>query len=125
MVVRFLVNSPLGAELINLFATMNQNYYLYDRYTCILKLCITQNVNSVSGKKVMPDVDRLVKKIFVRKTFLPEPMGTSALFSFFAQHFTHQFFKTDLTKGPEYQWGGHGVSFLCEKQNITLVWCFL
>lgn len=61
------------------------------------------------GKKVMPDVDRLVKKIFVRKTFLPEPMGTSALFSFFAQHFTHQFFKTDLTKGPEYQWGGHGV----------------
>ncbi|XP_033732578.1 prostaglandin G/H synthase 2-like [Pecten maximus] len=61
------------------------------------------------GKKEMPDVDRIVKKFFIRKKFIPEPMGTSALFSFFAQHFTHQFFKTDVKKGPQYQWGGHGV----------------
>ena len=32
------------------------------------------------------------------------------LLAFFAQHFTHMFFKTDFTKGPGFQWGGHGVS---------------
>ena len=36
-------------------------------------------------------------------------MNTSALFAFFAQHFTHQFFKTDLEKGPEFTWGQHGI----------------
>ena len=36
-------------------------------------------------------------------------MNTSALFAFFAQHFTHQFFKTDYDKGPGYTWGKHGI----------------
>ena len=36
-------------------------------------------------------------------------MNTSALFAFFAQHFTHQFFKTDYDKGPGYTWGQHGI----------------
>ncbi|XP_063432560.1 prostaglandin G/H synthase 2-like [Mytilus trossulus] len=63
----------------------------------------------VAGMIKLPDIDELVKKIFVREKFKPEPRGTSALFSFYAQHFTHQFFKTDIERGPQYQWGGHGV----------------
>lgn len=62
-----------------------------------------------AGRKELPDLDTVVKKIFVREKFKPEPIGTSALFSFFAQHFTHQFFKTDIKRGPQFQWGGHGV----------------
>ncbi|MBN3302333.1 PGH2 synthase, partial [Amia calva] len=38
------------------------------------------------------------------------PQGTSLMFAFFAQHFTHQFFKTDMKKGPSFTRGlGHGV----------------
>lgn len=63
----------------------------------------------IAGPKQLPDIDMLVEKFFKRRKFIPEPTGTSALFSFFAQHFTHQFFKTDLKKGPQFQWGQHGV----------------
>ncbi|XP_041368603.1 prostaglandin G/H synthase 2-like isoform X2 [Gigantopelta aegis] len=63
----------------------------------------------VKGKKELPDVEVLIKKFFTRKTFRPDPLGTSVLFSFFAQHFTHQFFKTDLKAGPGYTWAGNGV----------------
>ncbi|KAL5011733.1 hypothetical protein ScPMuIL_010284 [Solemya velum] len=63
----------------------------------------------VWGKKTLPDSSLLVKKFFVRTKFRPDPMGTNAMFAFFAQHFTHQFFKTDLKLGPGFQWGGHGV----------------
>ncbi|XP_076436355.1 prostaglandin G/H synthase 2-like isoform X2 [Babylonia areolata] len=61
------------------------------------------------GPKELPDVDVLLKKFFTRTTFLPEPMGTSVLFTYFAQHFTHMFFKTDFSRGPGFTWGGHGV----------------
>uniref|UniRef100_A0A8C5HZU7 Prostaglandin G/H synthase 2 n=1 Tax=Gouania willdenowi TaxID=441366 RepID=A0A8C5HZU7_GOUWI len=37
-------------------------------------------------------------------------LGTSLMFAFFAQHFTHQFFKSDLKRGPAFtQALGHGV----------------
>ena len=64
----------------------------------------------VAGKKELPDVNALVKKLFVREKFKPDPIGTSVLFSFMAQHFSHMFLKTDFKRGPQYQWGGHGVS---------------
>ncbi|VDI75841.1 prostaglandin-endoperoxide synthase 2 [Mytilus galloprovincialis] len=63
----------------------------------------------VAGKKELPDVNALVKKLFVRKKFKPDPIGTSVLFSFMAQHFSHMFLKTDFKRGPQYQWGGHGI----------------
>lgn len=63
----------------------------------------------VAGQTKLPDIHELVQKLFVREKFKPEPRGTSALFSFYAQHFTHQFFKTEIKRGPQYQWGGHGV----------------
>lgn len=61
------------------------------------------------GKKKLPPAEDIVKAFFIRKEFIPEPLGTNALFPFFAQHFSHMFFKTDLKKGPQFQWGGHGV----------------
>ncbi|XP_064616364.1 prostaglandin G/H synthase 2-like [Liolophura sinensis] len=63
----------------------------------------------VAGKKQLPDVQFLVDQLFTRTEFKPDPMKTSVLFAFFAQHFTHQFFKTDFAKGPGFTNGGHGV----------------
>ena len=36
-------------------------------------------------------------------------MNTSLLFMFFAQHFTHQFFKTEYKKSPGLTWGRNGI----------------
>lgn len=47
----------------------------------------------------------------MRREFIPDPQGTSLMFAFFAQHFTHQFFKSDMKKGPAFTVAqGHGVS---------------
>uniref|UniRef100_A0A3Q0QYS6 Prostaglandin G/H synthase 1 n=1 Tax=Amphilophus citrinellus TaxID=61819 RepID=A0A3Q0QYS6_AMPCI len=62
------------------------------------------------GKPVLPDVKELVERFFKRQKFRPDPQGTNLMFAFMAQHFTHQFFKTNrevqggFTKGL-----GHGV----------------
>ncbi|CAG5125570.1 unnamed protein product, partial [Candidula unifasciata] len=63
----------------------------------------------VKGKKELPDVEKLISTFFIRTKFRPEPMGSSVLMTFFAQHFTHMFFKTDFKKGPGFSWSGHGV----------------
>ncbi|KAK3600358.1 hypothetical protein CHS0354_015956 [Potamilus streckersoni] len=63
----------------------------------------------VWGKKTLPDAQVIVNMFLRREKFIPDPMGSNALFAFFAQHFTHQFFKTDFKRGPGFQWGGHGV----------------
>ncbi|CAG5867791.1 unnamed protein product [Menidia menidia] len=42
----------------------------------------------------MPDAALLVEKLLRRRTFRPDPQGSNLMFAFFAQHFTHQFFKT-------------------------------
>lgn len=62
-----------------------------------------------AGKKMLPDAKTIVDKFLTRQEFKPDPLNSSVLFPFFAQHFTHQFFKTDLTKGPGFTWGNHGV----------------
>uniref|UniRef100_H2Y627 prostaglandin-endoperoxide synthase n=1 Tax=Ciona savignyi TaxID=51511 RepID=H2Y627_CIOSA len=61
------------------------------------------------GIKVLPDIEVLSKLIFQRNNFEPCPMRTNVFFAFFAQHFTHQFFKTDPKKGIPFQWGDHSV----------------
>ncbi|XP_053381120.1 prostaglandin G/H synthase 2-like isoform X1 [Mercenaria mercenaria] len=63
----------------------------------------------VVGAKELPDAGMIVDKLMKRTVFKPDPRGSNALFTFFAQHFTHQFFKTDFQRGPGFQWGGHGV----------------
>uniref|UniRef100_A0A803TDU8 Prostaglandin-endoperoxide synthase 2 n=1 Tax=Anolis carolinensis TaxID=28377 RepID=A0A803TDU8_ANOCA len=64
----------------------------------------------IKGKKELPDSQIIVEKFLMRRKFIPDPQGTNVMFTFFAQHFTHQFFKTDHRKGPEFTKGlGHGV----------------
>ncbi|XP_075944423.1 prostaglandin G/H synthase 2 isoform X2 [Anarhichas minor] len=64
----------------------------------------------VVGKKELPDAKLLAEKLLMRRQFIPDPQGTSLMFAFFAQHFTHQFFKSDMKKGPAFTVAkGHGV----------------
>jgi len=62
------------------------------------------------GRKELPDSKEVVKKVLLRRKFIPDPQGTNLMFAFFAQHFTHQFFKTDFERGPAFTKGkNHGV----------------
>ncbi|KAJ0032753.1 hypothetical protein NQD34_002834 [Periophthalmus magnuspinnatus] len=64
----------------------------------------------VVGKKELPDAKELAEKLLARRRFIPDPQGTSLMFAFFAQHFTHQFFKSDMKRGPAFtEAPGHGV----------------
>lgn len=64
----------------------------------------------VKGKRELPDPDELANKLMLRRKFRPEPRGTNLMFGFFAQHFTHQFFKTNHKIGSEFTLAlGHGV----------------
>nr|XP_056700482.1 prostaglandin G/H synthase 2 [Euleptes europaea] len=64
----------------------------------------------VKGKKELPDSQIIVEKFLLRRKFIPDPQGTNIMFTFFAQHFTHQYFKTDHHKGPAFTKAlGHGV----------------
>ena len=74
-----------------------------DNYTLLCAFILT------TGKKELPSPDEIAERIFKRNEFIPDPMNTSALFAFFAQHFTHMFFKTEYEKGPGYTWGQHGL----------------
>ncbi|XP_054837904.1 prostaglandin G/H synthase 2 [Eublepharis macularius] len=64
----------------------------------------------MKGKKELPDSQIIVEKFLLRRKFIPDPQGTNVMFTFFAQHFTHQYFKTDHHKGPAFTKAlGHGV----------------
>ncbi|KAK2901794.1 prostaglandin G/H synthase 1 [Channa argus] len=62
------------------------------------------------GKSVLPDTKVLAERFFKRTKFRPDPQGTNLMFAFMAQHFTHQFFKTNHeVKGGFTKALGHGV----------------
>jgi prostaglandin-endoperoxide synthase 2 len=61
-----------------------------------------------SGKKVLPSAEEVANKFLKRQKFRTDHTNTSWLFMFFAQHFTHQFFKT-VYHSPAFSWGNHGV----------------
>ncbi|KAF6327957.1 prostaglandin-endoperoxide synthase 1 [Rhinolophus ferrumequinum] len=64
------------------------------------------------GKKQLPDAQVLSRRFLLRRKFTPDPQGTNLMFAFFAQHFTHQFFKTSGKMGPGFTKAlGHGVDF--------------
>ncbi|XP_073438637.1 prostaglandin G/H synthase 2 [Dendrobates tinctorius] len=64
----------------------------------------------VKGKKELPSAKLVVEKLLLRRQFIPDPQGTNVMFAFFAQHFTHQFFKTDVKRGAAFTKAlGHGV----------------
>ncbi|KAL6471599.1 hypothetical protein MHYP_G00202490 [Metynnis hypsauchen] len=58
----------------------------------------------------LPEAKQVVEKVLLRRRFIPDPQGSSLMFAFFAQHFTHQFFKSDLKRGAAFTRSlGHGV----------------
>ncbi|XP_030873752.1 prostaglandin G/H synthase 1 isoform X2 [Leptonychotes weddellii] len=62
------------------------------------------------GKKQLPDAQLLGRRFLLRRKFIPDPQGSNLMFAFFAQHFTHQFFKTSGKMGPGFTKAlGHGV----------------
>uniref|UniRef100_A0A4W3ISC7 Prostaglandin G/H synthase 1 n=1 Tax=Callorhinchus milii TaxID=7868 RepID=A0A4W3ISC7_CALMI len=62
------------------------------------------------GNKEFPDAKLLAEKFLLRKKFIPNVRGSNLMFAFFAQHFTHQFFRTDFNRGPGFTKAlGHGV----------------
>eukprot|EP00058_Branchiostoma_floridae_P027849 XP_002613340.1 hypothetical protein BRAFLDRAFT_68307 [Branchiostoma floridae] len=62
------------------------------------------------GPKELPSPEYLAETFLARRTFLPDTRRrTNVLFGFMAQHFTHQFFKTDFKKGPGHTWSDHAV----------------
>lgn len=72
---------------------------------CVMLWCFS------SGKAGLPDPEVLVERLLKRRTFRPDPQRTSLMFAFFAQHFTHQFFKTFNRMGLGFTKAvGHGVS---------------
>ena len=64
----------------------------------------------IEGHKELPDVDYLAERFFKRHQFIAEPEGRSnVFFAFYAQHFSHQFFRKDHSKGPGFTMGKDGV----------------
>ena len=60
------------------------------------------------GKDIPPSPEEVGDKLLKRKEFKTDHMNTSLLYVFFAQHFTHNFFKTVYHK-PSQTWGRHGI----------------
>uniref|UniRef100_UPI003AAE7491 prostaglandin G/H synthase 1 n=1 Tax=Centroberyx gerrardi TaxID=166262 RepID=UPI003AAE7491 len=87
-------------------------YYNHTYYTRILppipKDCPLPM--GTKGKRVLPDPKVLAQRCFRRRKFRPDPQGSNLMFAFMAQHFIHQFFKTDFRLGPAFTRAlGHGV----------------
>ncbi|NWS54072.1 PGH1 synthase, partial [Chunga burmeisteri] len=62
------------------------------------------------GKQQLPDPQLLAERFLLRQKFEADPRGTNLMFAFFAQHFTHQFFKTSGKMGRGFTKAlGHGV----------------
>lgn len=89
-----------------------ESYYNVSYYTRLLPPvpddCPTPL--GVRGKAGLPDPELLVERLLKRRTFRADPQGTNIMFAFFAQHFTHQFFKTYNRMGPGFTKAlAHGV----------------
>lgn len=63
----------------------------------------------VAGHAKLPDVDVMIERLFKRRQFKQEPHNTNVFFAFYAQHFSHQFFRTDMKNGPAFYLGKDGV----------------
>lgn len=92
-------------KVLSLFVVINKIKYCINTVDLNISVFL-----SLAGKKELPDSKLIVEKFLLRKKFIPDPQGTNVMFTFFAQHFTHQFFKTDHKKGPGFTKAlGHGV----------------
>ena len=69
----------------------------------------------------LPDPKLIVEKFLLRRKFRPDPQGTNLMFAFFAQHFTHQFFKTNNRMGLGFTKAlGHGVRDAGANRNESI-----
>lgn len=105
-----IVESPprynTGYDYITAESHFNASYYARS-LPPVPKNCPTPM--GVVGPAKLPDVDYMIERFFKRREFKPEPHGTNVFFAFYAQHFTHQFFRTDLKNGPGFYLGKDGV----------------
>lgn len=103
--ISMLLASNKTLKVLRLFVVRNKIKYCINIVAINISLFL-----SLAGKKELPDSKLIVEKFLLRKKFIPDPQGTNMMFTFFAQHFTHQFFKTDHKKGPGFTKAfGHGV----------------
>ncbi|ETE65140.1 Prostaglandin G/H synthase 1, partial [Ophiophagus hannah] len=64
----------------------------------------------LKGPPELPGAELVAEELLLRRTFHPDPQRTNLMFAFFAQHFTHQFFKTYGKMGRGFTRAlGHGV----------------
>lgn len=101
---------PQKLQFLLFFTVCVYTMYTYTLHnvTVISSLFISLH----SGKLQLPNATLLVETFLKRETFIPDPQNTNLMFAFFAQHFTHQFFKTYGRMGRGFTKGfGHGVSY--------------
>lgn len=105
-----MVDSPpalnTGYDYITTESHFNQSYYARS-LPPVPATCPTPM--GVVGRSELPDIDVLAERFFRRRQFIPEPHGTNVFFAFYAQHFSHQFFRTDKAKGSGFTMGKDGV----------------
>ncbi|KAL7647573.1 UNVERIFIED_CONTAM: hypothetical protein RMT77_001173 [Armadillidium vulgare] len=104
-----LIDAPSLYESDHTYITLDAHYnesYFARMLPPVPMDCPTQ-MGTKGPKKLIP-AEELFKRMFLRREFKPEPHDSNLLFQYYAQHFTHQFFRTDyaskgkLTKG---KWG--------------------
>lgn len=106
-----IVDSPPTFESAHSFVTLdvyfNKSYYAR-ALPPVPEHCPTPM--GIKGHKDYPDIDVLIEKVFRRSKFIPEPQNSNVLFLYYAQHFTHQFFRTaDSKNAPQLTNGTGGV----------------
>jgi len=105
------VHSPprynTGFSYITTESHFNASYYAMS-LPSVPERCPTPM--GVVGHAALPDLDVLVERLFKRREFKADGHGTNLLFAFYAQHFSHQFFRTDRSRGPGFTSGKDGVS---------------
>nr|KAF6315230.1 prostaglandin-endoperoxide synthase 1 [Myotis myotis] len=106
--------AELGAREVpaacsSLRCTMNR-WSLSSWFPLLLLLLPAGAAEPSPGKQQLPDPQLLSRRFLLRKKFIPDPQGANLMFAFFAQHFTHQFFKTSGKMGAGFTKAlGHGV----------------
>jgi len=105
-----MVDSPVRFESDHAYPTLDAyfNETYYGRELPPVPLHCPTPVGIV-GPKTQPPIQVLIERIFARTEFIPEPHQSNGLFQYYAQHFTHQFFRTDYDKGGAFTKGYGGV----------------
>lgn len=117
MFLRWRVSCELYLWLF--WETLRHVLWLEGWCICVLD---TTSLLFFPGRVELPDPELLVERLLKRRTFRPDPQGTNLMFAFFAQHFTHQFFKTYNRMGLGFTKAlDHGVSSFLPRRKINII----